>query len=113
MGAGGPAPGPRCAASAVDLAVSQEPPGDGGPAVAGKKTSKPPKARAPKDGPEFQLGDRVKIRHSGGLLGRIVELPGPLGPHGMQIYRVRVRRKPKPAYIELRGDQLALVPAKN
>jgi hypothetical protein len=36
---------------------------------------------------------------------------GPLGPGGARIYRVRVRRKPKPIYIELREDQLVLIPA--
>ena len=60
----------------------------------------------------LKLGDRVKIRLSGGLSGRIVELRGPLGPGGTQIYRVLVRRKPEPKYIELREDQLMLVPAK-
>ena len=44
--------------------------------------------------------------------GRIVELPGPLGPGGVQIYRVLVRAKPEPKYIELREDQLQLVPTK-
>jgi hypothetical protein len=44
----------------------------------------------------LKLGDRVKIRLSGGLSGRIVELRGPLGPGGVQIYRVLVRRKPEP-----------------
>ncbi len=61
----------------------------------------------------FNLGDRVKIRHSGGMRGRIVELRGPLGPGGVQIYRVLVRRKPEPKYIELRQDQLKLVTAKS
>jgi len=61
----------------------------------------------------FNLGDRVKIRLSGGMRGRVVELRGPLGPGGVQIYRVLVRRKPKPTYIELREDQLALAPAKS
>jgi hypothetical protein len=60
----------------------------------------------------FILGDRVKIRLSGGLSGKIVELRGPLGPGGAQIYRVLVRRKPEPKFIELREDQLVLVPAK-
>src|SRR5260370_40048946 len=56
--------------------------------------------------PLLKLGDHVQIRHSGGLKGRIVELRGPLGPGGVQIYRVRYRREPKPAYIEGREDQL-------
>jgi len=61
----------------------------------------------------FNLGDRVKIRLSGGMRGRIVELRGPLGPGGVQIYRVLVRRKPDPVYIELREDQLRLVPTES
>ena len=60
----------------------------------------------------LKLGDRVKIRLSGGLSGKVVELRGPLGPGGAQIYRVQVRSKPEPKYIELREDQLDLVPAK-
>jgi len=59
--------------------------------------------------PVFKLGDRVKIRLSQ-LRGRIVELRGPLGPGGAQIYRVRFRRKPSPAYVEVREDQLVLLP---
>jgi hypothetical protein len=61
----------------------------------------------------FNLGDRVKIRLSGGLRGRIVEWRGPLGPGGAQIYRVLIRRKPEPTYIELRQDQLELAPTKS
>lgn len=59
----------------------------------------------------LKLGDRVRILRSTGLRGRIVELRGPLGPGGAQIYRVRVLRKPKSAYIELREDQLRAIPA--
>jgi hypothetical protein len=57
----------------------------------------------------LKLGDLVKIRHYP-RRGRIVELWGALGPGGMNIYRVRVRRKPKPVYIDLREDQLVLIP---
>jgi hypothetical protein len=59
-------------------------------------------------GPQFKLGDQVKIRHSN-WRGPIVELYGALGPGGAQIYRVRYRRKP-PAYVEVREDQLVLLP---
>ena len=59
--------------------------------------------------PLFKWGDRVRIYLSR-LRGRIVELRGPLGPGGAQIYRVRVRRKPSPAYTEVREDQLILLP---
>ncbi len=61
--------------------------------------------------PLLKLGDRVRILHSSGLRGDIVELRGALGPQGAQIYCVRIRRKPKPVYIELREDQLVLLPA--
>jgi hypothetical protein len=61
----------------------------------------------------FKLGDRVQIRHSRGLRGRIVEWRGPLGPNGEQVYRVRLRRKPRPSYIEVLEEQLELVPVKS
>ncbi len=60
---------------------------------------------------DWKLGDLVKIRYSGFKRARIVELRGPLGPGGMQIYRVRVRRKPTPMYVEVRADQLVRIPA--
>ena len=59
----------------------------------------------------LKLGDLVKIRHYP-RRGRIVEWWGALGPGGMHIYRVRARRKPKPVYIDLREDQLELIPTK-
>jgi hypothetical protein len=58
----------------------------------------------------LKVGDRVRIRDSDYPPARIVELRGPLGPGGVQIYRVRIRMKPKPIYIELREDQLTPVP---
>ncbi len=58
----------------------------------------------------FQLGDRVKIRHAGGKIGRVAELRGPLGPGGMAVYRVLVGRKPHRTYIELLADQLDAAP---
>jgi hypothetical protein len=60
----------------------------------------------------FNLGDRVKIRRSGGMRGRIVEWRGPLGPRGEHVYRVMLRRKPTPSYIEVLEEQLQLAPAK-
>jgi hypothetical protein len=61
----------------------------------------------------LKIGDRVRIRHYGGQCGRIVEYRGPLGPGGARIYRVMVRTKPTKTYIELREDQLELIPAKS
>ncbi len=60
--------------------------------------------------PRFKVGDRVRILHAHWDPGPIVELRGPLGPGGAQVYRVRLRGKPRPAYIEVREDQLVLVP---
>ena len=60
----------------------------------------------PNVGEPLKNGTIVKIRNSGFGPGMIVEFRGPLGPGGMRIYRVRVRRKPTPAYIEVREDQL-------
>lgn len=59
----------------------------------------------------FKLGDRVKIQSGAGHVGRVVELRGPLGPKGMQVYRVLLRKKPKPAYVEVREDQLEVLAA--
>ena len=55
----------------------------------------------------LKVGDLVKIHHSGYKRVRIVELRGPLGPGGAEVYRVRVRRKP--AYVEVLADQLETV----
>jgi hypothetical protein len=64
-----------------------------------------------KGSPVLKLGDYVHILHAAYPRGRIVELRGPLGPGGAQIYRVRIGRSRKPTYIELREDQLELIPA--
>ena len=60
--------------------------------------------------PLLKLGDRVRVLHYPDMRGRIVELRGALGPGGAQIYRVRFPRKPKSMYVELREDQLILIP---
>jgi hypothetical protein len=54
-------------------------------------------------------GDRVRIISGSGLTGQIVELRGPLGPKGMPVYRVLLRKKPKATYVEVREDQLELL----
>jgi hypothetical protein len=69
--------------------------------MAGRKITEP-----------FKLGDLVKIRYYGGQTGRIVEWYGPLAPGGIQVYRVRVRGKAEPVYIDLREDQIVLIPPK-
>jgi hypothetical protein len=59
----------------------------------------------------LKVGTVVRIRNSGFGPVKIVEFRGPLGPGGARIYRIRVRKKPKPAYIEVREDQIEEVPA--
>ena len=60
----------------------------------------------------LKIGTVVKILNSGYRRARIVEFRGPLGPKGARVYRVRVRKKPRPSYIEVLEDQLETVPAK-
>ena len=68
--------------------------------AAKRKTTSPPP----------QLGDRVQVRYYPAWRGRIVELRGPLGPGGVQVYGIRIRRKPKPFYIELTDDLFEVIP---
>jgi hypothetical protein len=62
--------------------------------------------------PLVNIGDFVKILHTSDLHGRVVEFRGPLGPGGTPVYRVEVRKKPKPSYVEVRADQLEVVSPK-
>jgi hypothetical protein len=57
----------------------------------------------------FKPGDWVKIRHTN-WRGPIVGLRGPIGHGGVQLYEVRYRAKPKPAYTVAREDELQLIP---
>lgn len=59
----------------------------------------------------FKVGTLVIIRNSGYGRARIAEIRGALGPNGARVYRVRVRKKPRPAYIEVLEDQLEALPA--
>jgi hypothetical protein len=67
------------------------------------------KKKAAESVPVFKLGDYVRIRHTSWPRGQIVELRGPLGPGGAEIYRVRIGGKRDARYTEVRGDQLELV----
>jgi hypothetical protein len=60
---------------------------------------------------DWSLGDRVRIRYSKDMIGKIIEFRGPLGPGGVQIYRVELNPEPDPTYIEVREDQLILLPS--
>lgn len=68
--------------------------------------AKKPANKKAEPAPTFSLGDRVEIKHF--VPGKIIELRGPLGPNGEQVYRVRYSRWPKPAYIEVLGSQIRL-----
>jgi len=54
----------------------------------------------------LKIGTMVRIRNSGYGRAKIVEFRGPLGPKGARVYRILVRKKPRPAYIEVLEDQL-------
>jgi hypothetical protein len=58
----------------------------------------------------LKIGTRVRIRNSGYGRAQIVEYRGPLGPNGARVYRIQVRKKPRPAYIEVVEDQLETEP---
>ncbi|MCI0705141.1 MAG: hypothetical protein L0241_29120 [Planctomycetia bacterium] len=53
-----------------------------------------------------RLGDRVQIRYHPGLKGRIIELRGPLGYKGRELYGVELEYSDHTAYIEVGADQL-------
>jgi hypothetical protein len=58
----------------------------------------------------FEVGDWVKIRRSD-LRGPIVELLiKPLDPACVQVYRIRYRVKPRPAYTVASEGELQLIP---
>jgi hypothetical protein len=54
----------------------------------------------------LKVGTFVRIRDSGYGRVQIIEYRGPLGPKGARVYRLMVRKKPKPAYIEVVEEQL-------
>ena len=62
--------------------------------------------------PLMKVGDRVRIRYYPHLRARIVELRGPLGPGGAQVYDIRVQSEPKPYHVEVLEDQLEVIPPK-
>ena len=54
----------------------------------------------------LKVGTIVRVRNSGYGRAKIVEFRGTLGPKGARVYRVQVRKKPRPVYIEVVEDQL-------
>lgn len=65
---------------------------------------------APKVFEPLKVGTIVKILNSGYPRAKVAEYRGPLGPKGAHIYRVLVQKKPRPVYIEVRQDQLEVLP---
>lgn len=62
--------------------------------------------------PRIALGDWVRITHTSGLglQGRVIGLREGFGPEGENIFRVRMPRGRRAAYIEVREDQLRKTP---
>jgi hypothetical protein len=59
----------------------------------------------------FKIGQRVRVRLTNGVTGRVIEYRGPLGPNGAEIYRLRLRGGRYPSYVEVREDQLEAIPS--
>ena len=59
----------------------------------------------------LKVGTVVRVINSGYGKARVAEFRGPLGPNGARVYRVRVQKKPRPVYIEVREDQLEVLHA--
>lgn len=57
----------------------------------------------------LRVGDLVRFRSQPTVRGRVVELRGPLGPGGAQVYRLLLRRKPVRAFVEAWEDQLEVI----
>ena len=56
------------------------------------------------------VGTFVRVRHADFDYVEIVQCRGPLGPGGMRIYRVRIFVEPRPFDVEVREDQLVIMP---
>jgi len=59
--------------------------------------------------PKFKIGDRVRIRYVSNWRGPIVEWRGPLAPGGVQVYRIRIQKRPTEEFTEASEDQLILL----
>lgn len=57
-------------------------------------------------------GTRVRVRHTNGIKARVVAWHGPLGPGGVQTYRIRFGPKGARQYAEVLRDQLDVLPPK-
>ncbi len=49
----------------------------------------------------FKIGDRVKLKSQAGRISHIAEYRGTLGPKGAKVYRILIRKKPRPGYVEV------------
>ncbi len=60
-----------------------------------------------------KLGDHVKVRYWPKIQAQVVEERGPLGPKGVLMFRIRVEEDPEPSFIDVREDQLEVIPAES
>jgi len=60
--------------------------------------------------PIFKLRDRVRVVRWPTVTGTVVALRGRLGPNSEEVYRIRTRGKPNPAYVIVMEYQIELVP---
>jgi len=66
---------------------------------------------------DTEIAPETRRSRQGPLLAevqaQIVEERGPLGPKGSLIFRIRVEGDPDPRFIDVREDQLEVIPAES
>jgi hypothetical protein len=60
-----------------------------------------------------KLGDYVQVRYWPKMQAQVVEERGPLGPKGALMFRIRVEQDPEPSFIDVREDQIEVIPAES
>ena len=58
---------------------------------------------------EFQRGDIVVVKLHSHMRGKVIELRGPLGPNGEQVYRIRLGKDSGRRQLEVLPQQLRLL----
>ncbi len=56
-----------------------------------------------------RLGDWVRIRLHPDVHGQVIELRGPLGVGGAQVYRLLLDREPDDTFVEVPEDELEVI----
>ena len=68
-----------------------------------------PKKKAKPPDEVFQLGDIVVVKLHPEIRAKVIELRGPLGPNGEQVYRIRFSKRFMRRQAEVLPEQLRLL----